>query len=134
MPAYEAAIAEAGNTGGALLLIRCSGQISAEQRAALTAADVVCVETGIEAGIVAAAARSALVEPVPTFGSPDPAHQHALARARRLAADGWRVVWLSRSAVDPVGTEFASGDAAAAALAAAPAPHALATALNGLAG
>jgi hypothetical protein len=134
MPTNGTPVADLGNTRGILLLVRCSGQVSAEQRAALAAADVIFAETGVETGIVAAAPRGAHVERVPTEGSLGAVHRHALVRARRLAADGWRVVWLSRDTVDPVGAEFASGDAAAAALAAAPAPHALATALNGLAG
>jgi hypothetical protein len=134
MPAYSAEVAHAGNASDTLLLIQCSSQVSAEQRAALAAADVVCVETGVGADIVAVAPRGALVESVPSLGSLNSTHQRALARARQLAADGWRVVWLSRSEVDPVGAAFVSGDTAAAALAAAPAPPALATALNGLAG
>ena len=134
--AFRTANAEGSEACGAVVAIglagRPSGDLSAGERAALTTADVVFAEGSTEPAIVALCPRSALVEPVAGEGDPSPARERTVARARRLAADGWRVVWLAAAGSSDVGNDFGGVDTAD--LAAAPAPHRLATALNGLAG
>ncbi len=109
--------------------------------AALAAADVVFHEDGAGSAILAHVTRGALVEPVPADGHDAQARSAALARAGRLAGDGWRVVWLVAGDAENTALEFADSgpaveerDTAAGCAASARAPHLLATALNGLAG
>jgi hypothetical protein len=92
---------------------------------------VAFVEAGVDAALVALTPRHALIEAVPGQGSPSPVRERALARARRLAEDGWRVVWLTASAVGDQVIDLAESEAA---FALARPPHMFATALNGLAG
>jgi hypothetical protein len=109
--------------------------------AALAAADVVFHEDGADSAIMAHVPRGAMVEPVPADGHDVPARSAALARARRLAGDGWRVVWLTAGDAENTAFEFADAgpaveerDATAGFAASMRTPHLLATALNGLAG
>jgi hypothetical protein len=108
---------------------------------ALAAADVVFHEDNSGSGILAHAPRGALVEPVPADGHDMPARSAALARARRLAGDGWRVVWLVSGDAEPSALDFPDADpvaedrdASVGVAGSISAPHLLATALNGLAG
>ena len=117
--AFRTANGEAAEAGGAVIV-------------ALMTADVVFAEERVEAAILALSPRSALVEPVAGENGPSPARERAVARARRLADDGWRVVWLAAAGSRDIGNDFGGVDTAD--LAATCAPHQLATALNGLAG
>lgn len=109
--------------------------------AALAAADVVFHEDGTGDAILAHVPRGALVEPVPADGHDASARSAALARAGRLAGDGWRVVWLVAGTAENSALEFADAgpaveerETAAGFAASMRTPHLLATALNGLAG
>lgn len=125
----------------------CFGEIAP----ALAAADVVFHQDDIDALLLANIPRSAWVERLPVNGADGSTQSSALKRAHRLAADGWRVVWLAAAPANDraadVG-EAASAIAGATGSAASPAfptietftaaagfePRLLATALNGLAG
>lgn len=106
---------------------------------ALAAADLVLHEDGIDASIAALVPSGALLEPVSARGSAV-TKSLALARARRLASEGWRVVWLSSGDVEGLAADFAkaglalNNDTRAASFANAAPPHRLATGFNGLAG
>jgi len=63
-------------------------------RAALAAADSVLHDDNIDPKILALVPRSAFVEPVASNSDCAPAKSPAIARARKLASEGWRVVWL----------------------------------------
>jgi hypothetical protein len=63
-------------------------------RAALAAADAVLHDDGIDPRILALVSRSAFVEPVASNGDCASAKSPAIARAFKLASEGWRVVWL----------------------------------------
>ena len=124
----------------------CSGEIAP----ALAGADVVFHQDDIDALLLANIPRSAWVERLPVNGADASTQSSALKRAHRLAADGWRVVWLAAAPPNHpaahVGEARASGGATGSA--ASPAgptietftaaagfePRLLATALNGLAG
>ncbi len=132
-----------GATGGEwraprLLAPDVSG-ISPNERDILASADVIFCEQSADAGSLACAAPRAFIEQV--RGS-DPAQLPAVSidRARRLADDGWRVVWLasadragSLAHLQPANPGAAGGGSDPAA-ARAYEPHRLATAFNGLAG
>jgi hypothetical protein len=118
-----------------------SGEIPAPQRSALAAADVVLHEENVDPAALAFVARGAFVEPVVANGHAMLARASAIARARKLASEGWRVVWLAAGDANHLALDFAkagiaSGDGAAAGafVASGREPHLLATALNGLAG
>ena len=115
------------------------GGISPNERDILAGADVIFFEQGADVDSLAVAAPRAFIEPV--CGC-DRVQSRAVSidRARRLADDGWRVVWLTSA--DGHGS-FAplqqaspgQGGAGADVVAAHPyEPHQLATAFNGLAG
>jgi hypothetical protein len=140
-----------GNNGHALskpapvLLIgsgRCrAGNMSSPQRAALAAADVVLHEEDVDPTILGLVARGAFVEPVAANGHPTLTRASGIARARKLASEGWRVVWLVAGDAEHLALDLADaglvvGDRGAsdAFLAAGREPRLLATSLNGLAG
>jgi hypothetical protein len=110
-------------------------------RAALAAADVVFCDENADRDILRLVAPGALVELVSGDGGRDPTRALSISRARKLAGDGWRVVWITSaqsvgSAADlgDVGHPIAGADDISVAAAEAYQPHAFATALNGLAG
>jgi uroporphyrin-III C-methyltransferase len=117
------------------------GALSWPAQAALAAADAVLHDAAVDPAILALVPPRAFVEPAPGD----------LARVGKLAAEGWRVVWLvsgdpaaspaRRAAAEylrekGIATQliagFLPGDAVA--VFAGPPPQPLATALNGLAG
>ncbi len=112
------------------------GELTWPALAALAAADAVLHDGDVDPLTLALAPRGCLVEPAPGD----------IARARKLAQEGWRVVWLV--AGDPARSpeKFAAASGIAvrtiagiaggepATLAACPAPQPFATPLNGLAG
>jgi hypothetical protein len=111
------------------------GAIAPPAQQVLARADIVfCEETGA-AEALAQLGRKAPVEWVCAHETP--ARELAIARALRLAGDGWRVVWITSADAPALPPEFAPPGAGATAatvpLAALP-QHALATGLNGLAG
>lgn len=121
----------------------CFGEIAP----ALAAADVVFHQDDIDALLLANIPRSAWVERLPVNGADGSTQSSALKRAHRLAADGWRVVWLAAAPANDRAADIAEA-ASATASAASPTfptietftaaagfePRLLATALNGLAG
>jgi len=119
----------------------CSGDLSALERWALAAADVVLHEADIDPPILALTNRGAFFEPLVADGHPSLIRASGIARARKLASEGWRVVWLVTGDAAPLAADFAEAGLVLAGFAAADAfvasgggPHLLATALNGLAG
>ena len=113
--------------------------ISPTARAALAAADVVFCDDDADRGVVALTSPGALVEFVAVNGAGAWSRPLSVARARRLAGDGWRVVWVaSENVALPADCERMDGVTDAVAVergsARVGAPHALATAFNGLAG
>lgn len=115
--------------------------IPAPERLALAGADAVLCETGIDAAILSLAPKSAFVERVAANGHPALPRVSAIARAAKLASEGWRVVWLAAGDARPVALDLAAagvpvGDRAAPDNEMPPPyePRSLATALNGLAG
>jgi hypothetical protein len=106
-----------------------SEEISPTGRAALAAADVVFCDDDVDPGVVALTRPCALVEFVSVNGAGAWSRPLSIARARRLARDGWRVVWIASANVD-LPSDCEQTDCAVEA----GAPHALATAFNGLAG
>jgi hypothetical protein len=116
-------------------------------RTALAAADAVLYDRGVDSRILALARQNAFLEPV--AGSDDlAAATIAIARVRKLASEGWRVVWLVRADLDQLSAAIdgASGcadlhictdlctHAEQALFALARGPQTLASAFNGLAG
>ena len=63
-------------------------------RAALAAADSVLHDDDVDPRILALVPHGAFVEPVASDSDCAPAKSPAIARARKLASEGWRVVWL----------------------------------------
>ena len=79
--------------------------------AALAAADVVFHDANFDPAMLALIPRGAFVEPVSSCGDRVSAQTAAIARADKLAAEGWRVVWLICGSDQPVPGKFAaSGD------------------------
>jgi hypothetical protein len=120
---------------------RCSGEMPRAQRSVLAAADVVLHEGNVDPAILKLVRQGAFVEPVSVSGHPTLTRAFAIARARKLAGEGWRVVWLVAGDADHLAPDFAeaglvAGDhgAADAVVVSGRAPRLLATALNGLAG
>ncbi len=117
------------------------GEMTPPQRSALAAADVVLLEEDVDPPPLNFVARGAFVEPVEANRSPMPARASGIARARKLASEGWRVVWLAAGNAERLAVDLADaglvieGRCAADAFAAAGRPpHLLATPLNGRAG
>ena len=63
-------------------------------RAALAAADSILHDDDVDPRILALVPHGAFVEPVASDTDCTPAKSPAIARARKLASEGWRVVWL----------------------------------------
>lgn len=116
------------------------GELAWPALAALTAADAVLHDGDVSPLTLDLVPRGCLIEPT-----------RDVARAQKLAREGWRVVWLvsgdparspeklalaTRLAAAGIIVRTIAGDSdpAAAAQGAAPAPQPFATALNGLAG
>lgn len=135
---------------GCIFLIRLDiarpESLAAPARDALAAADAVLHDADIDPGILDLVRRSAFIEPVSAAGQPAPARSAAIARAVKLAAEGWRVVWIGSGdrASSPADFAAAAGtaiqvctdvcihEATRSTLGRGPQP--LATAFNGLAG
>lgn len=105
--------------------------------ALITLADVVFHDAEIDGEVLAGVPATVLIEPVTST------EQSGITRARTLAADGWRVVWLSASDPPLPSDGFSEAgflDQSAShrtkvfAVSGACKPHPLATGLNGLAG
>jgi hypothetical protein len=129
----------------AVVVIDCApaspAAIPASMRLALAGADAVLCETGIDAAILSLAPNGAFVERVTTNGHPALPRVSAIARAVKLASEGWRVVWLAAGDARPVTRDLAAagvpvGDRGSLESAAARPyePRSFATAMNGLAG
>jgi hypothetical protein len=114
-------------------------------RAALAAADSVLHDDDVDPEILALVRHGAFVEPVAAGNDRAPARSPAIARARKLAFEGWRVVWLVSdddrhppAALAAGGTIHVCTDVCVhepqAAAVNGHGPHPLATAFNGLAG
>lgn len=132
---------DASSTAGARLVLVDRDAFDGRDTAAaafLAAADVVLYDDKLAAEIAALVPRAALVELVSSGDDSGLTRAAAAVRARKLASEGWRVVWLVSSAVDELalgssepGLATANGGADSSA---ASTPHLLAIGLNGLAG
>jgi hypothetical protein len=118
-----------------------SGEMTSPLRSALAAADVVLLEEGVEPSALNLVAQAAFVERVETYGDPIIGRASGIARARKLASEGWRVVWLAAGNAEQLADELADAGLATGGCCAADAvvtverePRLLATPLNGLAG
>jgi hypothetical protein len=125
--------------GPALLARSDPGCRSSDVRAALARADVIFCEEDPGPEILRLAAPEAVVEFVSGDWNHAAARGLSISRARMLASDGWRVVWLAPGgsaglAADLGHDGLARGGIDDDAATAAPTPHVLATAFNGLAG
>jgi hypothetical protein len=115
-------------------------------RAALAAADAVLYDDDVDPELLALVPRGTFVEPVVADSDCVPTKSPAIARACKLASEGWRVVWLvsdgdqrspaaltaARGALQVCTDVCAHEPQAAASEGRGPKP--LATAFNGLAG
>lgn len=144
------------STAGSVFLIGADparpGQLPWPAAAALAAADAVLHDDGIDPTILALIPHRCFVEPVPAENARGSAENAAIGRARKLAGEGWRVVWLVAGDPERAPAEFAKAAGLAAtgitirtcalltergpeaAYAEMCGPQHLATALNGLAG
>jgi hypothetical protein len=119
----------------------CSGEMLPMQRSALAAADVVLHEEDVDPTILTLVRRGVFVELVAADGHATLTKASGIARARKLAGEGWRVVLIISGDAKHFARDFADaglvvGDRGAADALAIddPEPHHLATPLNGLAG
>jgi hypothetical protein len=134
-----------GTACGCIFLIRSDPAhahlLGRPARAALAAADSVLHDNDVDPRILALVPRGAFVEPVASYSDCTP----AIARARKLASEGWRVVWLVSdddrhppAALAAGGTIHVCTDVCAhepqPAMLDGRGPQPLATAFNGLAG
>lgn len=124
-----------------LISVRKPGDISPKARAVVAVADIIFCEEEAYGGVLALVSSGALVETVSVTGDRTWSRAFSVARARKLAADGWRVVWVAAAEADDLPEfECADGITSADAGVADPAvpsgcaPHPLATPFNGLAG
>lgn len=135
---------------GCIFLIRsdsaCPRSLAAPARDALATADAVLHDGDIDPGILALVRRGAFVEPIAGADEFGPGRSAAIARAGKLASEGWRVVWIgsgdaARRPADfaavagtaiQVCTDVCAHEATRSILGRGPQP--LATAFNGLAG
>lgn len=87
-----------GTACGCIFLIRSDPAhahlLGRPARAALAAADSVLHDNDVDPRILALVPHGAFVEPVASDSDCTPAKSPAIARARKLASEGWRVVWL----------------------------------------
>ena len=138
-----------GTACGCIFLIRSDPApahlLGRPARAALAAADSVLHDDDIDPRILALVPHRACVEPVASDSDCTPTKSPAIARARKLASEGWRVVWLVSSddrhplaALAVGGTIHVCTDVCAhepqAAAVNGRGPKPLATAFNGLVG
>ncbi len=148
--ARSAPLATVPVDAGCIFLIRSESvhpqPLAAPARDALAAADAVLHEADIDPGILTLVRHGAFVEPVAAAGERAPQRSAAIARAGKLASEGWRVVWIgpAAGAVSPadfaaatgvaiqVCTDVCAHEATRSILVRGPQP--LATAFNGLAG
>ena len=144
MPSHDIAsssppidVASAGRP--TLISVRGPGDISPKARAVVAGADIIFCEEEAYGGIIALVSSGALVETVSVTADRTWSRAFSVARARKLAADGWRVVWVAAVEADDL-PEFECADGIGGAGVADPAapagcaPHPLATPFNGLAG
>jgi siroheme synthase len=138
-----------GTACGCIFLIRSDPAhahlLGRPARAALAAADSVLHDDDVDPRILALVPHGAFVEPVASDSDCTPAKSPAIARARKLASEGWRVVWLvsdddrhppvalAAGSTIHVCTDVCVHEPQAAAVNA-HGPKPLATAFNGLAG
>lgn len=136
--------------GGCIFLIRLDAALpqalGEPAREALAAADAVLHDGDIDPGIMGLVRRGAFVEPVTASGERLAGRSAAIARAGKLASEGWRVVWIGSGNAGRQPADFAAAAGAAihvctdvcaheptrSILGRGPQP--LATAFNGLAG
>ena len=122
-----------------------AGALAAPACAALAAADAVLHDDDVDPGVLALVPRGTFVEPIKSNNGRPPAKSTALARARKLASEGWRVVWLVSGDTERIPGQFAAADRTihictdrcaheAHAAADGLGPQPLATAFSGLAG
>jgi hypothetical protein len=122
-----------------LISLREPEDMSPKARAVVADADIIFCEEEAYGGILALVSSGSLVEAVSVTGGRTWSRAFSVARARKLAADGWRVVWVAVAEADDL-PEFECADGIAGAGVADPAapsaraPHPLATPFNGLAG
>ena len=87
-----------GTACGCIFLIRSdpghAHLLARSARAALAAADSVLHDDDVDPRILALVPHGAFVEPVARDSDCARAKSPAIARARKLASEGWRVVWL----------------------------------------
>ena len=83
---------------GCIFLIRSDPahayMLAGPARAALAAADAVLHDADVDPSILDLVPQRAFVEPIASDIDRAPAKSLAIARARKLASEGWRVVWL----------------------------------------
>jgi hypothetical protein len=147
--AFDPQSAHSASERSRVLVLACGTTPSGLPEAALAAlalADVVFRDGDFDPAMLALIPRGAFVEPVSSGGDRVAARTAAIARADKLAAEGWRVVWLICGCDEPAPGEFAGGggwlgrDPGAwspetqAVAAGRHNPRSLATAFNGLAG
>ncbi len=136
--------------GGCIFLIRLDPArpqaLAAPARDALAAADAVLHDGDIDPGILGLVRNGAFVEPVMATGECSAGRSAAIARAGKLASEGWRVVWIGSGNAERQPADFAAAagtaiqvctdvcahEAIRSILGRGPQP--LATAFNGLAG
>ena len=122
-----------------LISFREPGGISPKVQAVIAGADIIFCEEEAYGGILVLVSSGALVETVSVTGNQTWSRAFSVARARKLSADGWRVVWVAAAEADNL-PEFECADGIGDAGVADPAvpsgcaPHLLATPFNGLAG
>jgi hypothetical protein len=87
-----------GTACGCIFLIRSDPAhahlLAQPARAALAAADSILHDDDVDPRILALVPHGAFVEPVASDSDCTLAKSPAIARARKLASEGWRVVWL----------------------------------------
>jgi siroheme synthase len=87
-----------GTACGCIFLIRSDPAhahlLAQRARAALAAADSVLHGDDVDPRILALVPHGAFVEPVASDSDCTPAKSPAIARAHKLASEGWQVVWL----------------------------------------
>jgi hypothetical protein len=87
-----------GTACGCIFLIRSDPAhahlLAQSARAALAAADSILHDDDVDPRILALVPHGAFLELVPSDSDRTPAKSPAIARACKLASEGWRVVWL----------------------------------------